>query len=335
MNTPRLIRPADLLRVGNDPRQLAKLSNNGALARVRRGVYVKAAEWQALAPRAQYGLRAAAFAQLAPARPVFCHASAALLWGLWVVGTPKNLHVITNVTTGGRSRNGVTRHIGSLTEGLVGCGPFLLTDKLTTTVQLINTLPFPYAVAICDSSLRNPKRTAGGNRFDAVGLEATPFEEPVWNNVSPQGPALTVGDLVAAAEALPTRAARARALTVINFSSPLSGSAGESLSRSQLHVLGFPAPQLQRPFVLRDGSFAFVDFYFREQKTVGEFDGRDKYLRADWAGGVDTQQRVLAEKDREDQIRAQGVGFVRWTWQEMMNRNRFEQLLRQAGLPQK
>lgn len=92
---------------------------------------------------------------------------------------------------------------------------------------------------------------------------------------------------------------------------------------------------LQQPFVLRDRRKAKVDFWFEEQRVVGEFDGKGKYLRADGGAGLSIQQRVMKEKAREDQIRAQGVGFVRWEWKEMMNRQQFIHLLRRAGLPRK
>jgi len=134
---------------------------------------------------------------------------------------------------------------------------------------------------------------------------------------------------------LPNRAARERTLAVINFSSRLSGSAGESLSRAKMHQFGFPVPVLQKQFTLQDGSDAFVDFWFDGQKTAGEFDGKGKYLRSDWGDGLSIQNRVLKEKRREDQIRALGVNFVRWDWADMMNRERFTALLRQAGIPQR
>lgn len=102
-----------------------------------------------------------------------------------------------------------------------------------------------------------------------------------------------------------------------------------------MRQLGFAAPELQHHFILRDGSNAFVDFWFEVQREAGEFDGRGKYLRKDWAGGRSLQDRIMAEKNREDQIRAQNVGVFRWTWQEMMDLRGFEQLLLQAGIPQR
>lgn len=335
MSLPRLIQASKLQSIGLNSRELAVRSNKGELIRVRRGIYVESAPWQALSLGQKYGLRAAAFGHLAGTEPVFSHQSAALLWGLWMVGTPTKLHVLTETTVGGRSRKDVSRHVGSLTKDVLRCGQFLVTDKLTTTMALINKLSFPYAVAVCDSSLRTPKPRPTDNIFLSLSADPQRLGDATWEHELTQGPPLLLSELRAAALELPSAAARARAQAVIDFSSADSGSAGESISRAKMHLLGFPAPQLQRRFVLRDGSNAFVDFWFEEYKVAGEFDGRGKYLRAGWGGGKSIQDRVLAEKAREDQIRAQGVGFVRWTWDEMQNRERFAWLLRQAGLPQR
>lgn len=333
-NVPPLIRAADVERLGQDPRSLVKLCDKGRLVRVRRGIYVRSEDWKPLDSRTRYGLWAVSLQHSTAHPPVFCHATAALLWGLWITGTPRKLHVITESTSGGRSRNTIVRHRGSLSTGLVRCGAVLVTDKLTTTLALITSLAFPQAVAVCDSSMR----AAGGldqvNVFTAADTGSTAPLDCSWSNDVPQGGALLRSELAGAAELLPSKAATRRALAVIDFSSALSGSAGESISRAHMFELGFPAPILQHRFVLRDGSNAFVDFWFREQRTVGEFDGMGKYLRLDWGRGLPVEQRLLAEKRREDQIRAQGVTFVRWTWEEMLDRTRFQRLLQQAGLPQ-
>lgn len=334
MSMPRLILPSELESIGQDRRKLVSLCNKGELTRLRRGVYVTSADFQDLRPLQQHGLKALAFQQLAPRQPVLCHATAALLWGLWIVGTPQRLHVMTAVTRGGRTENGVVRHRGSMTEGVVQCGPFLLTDKPTTVMQLILGLPFPYAVAVCDSSFRAPNREHHYNEFTPAGTEPPPGE-PRWQSTYPQGTPLRLEELAAAADRLPSKAATVRAMAVINFASALSGSAGESISRAKMHMFGFPVPILQKQFTLRDGRDAFVDFWFEQLRLAGEFDGKEKYLRGGWSGGLSIQERVLKEKQREDQIRAQGVGFVRWTWAEMLNRERFIYLLRQAGLQQK
>lgn len=332
MSNSRLILPADLRRIGQDPTVLARRCNKGELVRVRRGAYTASTDWNEMGPLPRYGLQAAAFQALTPRQPVFTHASAALLWGLWIVGVPRRLHVVTDVVTSGRSRNGVIRHVGSLEQDTVRCGPFLLTSKAVTTMALIKELSFPYAVAVCDSALRKPDYRQVLNQFSGADTVPT-AHQPSWVTDGPQGPAVPVGELINAAEQLASKAARERTLAVINFASALSGSAGESISRAKMHQLGFPAPVLQKQYTLRDGSDALVDFWFEEQNLAGEFDGKGKYLRADWSGGS-MEDRVWQEKRREDDIRGQGVGFVRWTWHELRNREQFAALLRRAGLPQ-
>ncbi len=333
MKPAHLILPADMATEGRDSRYLAKLRKRGQLVCVRRGVYVNAAEWHSMDSATQYELGTAAFHTRSQQPPVFCYATAALVWGLWLVGHPQKIHIITESRAGGRSHDDICTHVGSLTQGVVQCGGLLFTDKLTTTLQLITALPFERAVAICDSSLHRPWRPKRENVFTAAGVPGGQ-REPSWRNDLPQGPSLHKSELLASVAQLPSKAARTRATAVIAFASELSGSAGESLSRVRMAQLGFPTPELQQQFVLRDGSSAFVDFWFKAQRRVGEFDGRTKYLRTDWGAGRSLQDRILQEKDREDQIRAQGVGVVRWTWTEMMDLQRFERLLLQAGIPQ-
>ncbi len=334
MSTPRLILPSDAELAGQDSRLLARLCNNGRYFRVRRSVYAEAAEWHALDAASQYGVRAVAFTLMTKQPPVFCLSTAALLWGLWVNGTPENLHVVTEQANGGRSRGKITRHFGRPDEGVVRCGPLILTDKLTTTLGLIIRLKFEQAVAVCDSSLHLVKYPKPGNVFLGPDVSAD-AHDPVWNNDEPQGSPLLKSELLDAADSLPSKSAYNRAVAVIEFASGLSGSAGESFSRVRMAQLGFIAPELQHRFMLRDGTAAFVDFWFEAQSKVGEFDGRAKYLRQDWGGGKSLEDRIIAEKDREDQIRAQVDGFFRWTWREMMDLKGFERLLRLAGIPQK
>ena len=334
MNKPRLISAAQYNDTGRDRHKLVTAQKRGELVRVRRGIYVQSAEWSKLSGRERYGLRVLACARLAQSEPVFCHATAALLWGLWIVGVPQKLHTVTEVTRGGRSSSGVVRHVGSRTEGVQRCGPVLITDKLTTTMQLINSLSFSLAVTVCDSALRVPRRSVVANHFERP--DADPFQwDATWELDEPQGAALLPEELRAAAAQLPSKAGQTRALKVINFASALSGSAGESLSRVKMFELGFPAPVLQQRFSLDDGRGALVDFWFKEERAVGEFDGKGKYLRDDWSQGRSMTDRIMAEKRRENQIRAQVSGFARWDWQDLKDTQRFTSILRQAGLRQK
>ena len=83
----------------------------------------------------------------------------------------------------------------------------------------------------------------------------------------------------------------------------------ESLSRLRLVRCGLPEPRLQVSLHDRDGLIGYVDMLFDELGVVGEADGVLKY---------DGRDALVAEKRREDRIRADGFGVVRWGWPDAM-----------------
>ncbi|GAA1897460.1 hypothetical protein LX12_001800 [Williamsia serinedens] len=100
-----------------------------------------------------------------------------------------------------------------------------------------------------------------------------------------------------------------------------SESAGESLSRALMIRAGIPLPDLQVEYREDDGEvFARVDFEWGG-RVVGEFDGLMKYCDAG---------DVVAEKRREDKLRALGIIVVRWTWDDPRHPDRFIALLRRT-----
>ncbi|WP_343966254.1 hypothetical protein [Oryzihumus leptocrescens] len=91
-----------------------------------------------------------------------------------------------------------------------------------------------------------------------------------------------------------------------------SGSVGESRTRVLLRALGLPEPELQVELHDARGSLVgWVDFLFRGQRTVVEFDGLLKY------GGNLGQKELVKEKLREDRLRALGLEIVRLTWRAL------------------
>ncbi|MEH3154597.1 MAG: hypothetical protein PGN29_04380 [Gordonia paraffinivorans] len=100
-----------------------------------------------------------------------------------------------------------------------------------------------------------------------------------------------------------------------------SESAGESLSRALMIRAGIPMPDLQVEYREDDGEvFARVDFEWGG-RVVGEFDGLVKYGDA---------SDVVAEKRREDKLRALGILVVRWTRDDLRQPERFIAQLRRA-----
>lgn len=102
----------------------------------------------------------------------------------------------------------------------------------------------------------------------------------------------------------------------IAFADGRSQSVGESRSRVAIHSAGLPKPALQYAVPLCAGGTAYADFAWPVLRTVGEFDGQIKYGRL-LRPGQSAGDAVFAEKRREDAVRAEDLGVVRWTWVDL------------------
>ena len=120
---------------------------------------------------------------------------------------------------------------------------------------------------------------------------------------------------------------------MLEFADPASESPGESLSRANIHLLGFAPPVLQHRIADRDGEFARTDYYWPEAKLAGEFDGQGKYLRGAGESGSSAGDVVLREKKREDRIRRTGIGVARWDWRDAKDLPTLRRILSEAGVP--
>jgi hypothetical protein len=108
------------------------------------------------------------------------------------------------------------------------------------------------------------------------------------------------------------------ATRAVTFADGRSESVGESRSRVLLHRLGLAPSALQRTIHSASGLFlGRADFAWEDERVVGEFDGRVKYGRAR-RPGHDPADVVFEEKRREDAIRDEDWGVVRWTWSDLV-----------------
>ncbi|MCU1434997.1 MAG: hypothetical protein JWR71_1722 [Pseudarthrobacter sp.] len=130
-------------------------------------------------------------------------------------------------------------------------------------------------------------------------------------------------------------AAGRRIRAAIDFADALSGSPGESFSRSRIHVAGFEKPVLQQAIYDAAGLVGYADFYWRRAKVVGEFDGVEKYVKPEFLNGRTPSQAVVEEKKRENRIRATGLNVVRWDWADLMEPGKPERMLAAAGVPRR
>lgn len=119
-------------------------------------------------------------------------------------------------------------------------------------------------------------------------------------------------------------------VAVVRFADGQAESVGESYSRALMYELGFEIPHLQI-WIHRNGRrIARVDFYWPKLRLVGEFDGAMKYARAEDLSGRAPVEVLMAEKRREDEIRANGERVVRWGWEDLLHPERFAGILHRA-----
>lgn len=304
---PPLLLARDRIQHGLTPKDLAKRVQSGTLVRIRHGVYTDGPAWRDLKPWEQYRLAVSAAAETFESPTVFARHSAASVWGIPTVGLHHPVQALTRKNDGGRSRAGVSRHFAE-PSGLtvVRREGLLVTSRIRTVLDLAAFTPFVEAAAPLDHVLK-PDRTL-------------------------RLPALTMGELVAGVGSIYSSAAGRRILAAIAFADPMSGSAGESYSRALIHVAGFEAPVLQQAIYDTGGLVGYADFYWKQAKVVGEFDGVEKYVKPEFLKGRTPSQVVVEEKNRENRIRAAGFTVVRWDWADLMEPGKLERMVAAAGV---
>jgi hypothetical protein len=288
-------------RTGVDDRWLRREAEAGRLVRVRRGVYVEARAWSGLSPDERSRLVVAAALDRAAGVLVASHRSAAALLGIPSIRPALEVvDVLTRRSTGSRTEHGFRKHgVDDPLADVWQWDGLLLTAPARTVVDLALTEPFLDAVVAVDWAL---------------------------------GHGVAREELYAALDVSPVRGT-ARARRVLEFADGRSGSPGESVSRVLVEQLGFAAPDLQVPFSDSGGPIGVVDFYWADCDVIGEFDGLVKYRNRELLRGRRPEDVVVAEKRREDRLRAQGHRVARWVWSDLHPPERLGHLLARAGVP--
>ena len=304
--------------VGLDGRSLRRAHRNGAKYRLTRGVYVQSGAWNSADDDERYLLRISAAVLTRRARPVLSHFSAARVWGIPILGFwPSEVHLMAGGGGTRESRYGIVWHHDALRdEEVTEIDGFLVTSRLRTLVDLARSTRFLSAVVSLDAGLSPAYRLPNGKRDHEIAKDE--LVEAVARLGSVRG----------------CRGARLAA----DFADGQSGSAGESVSRANIFLCGFPAPLLQVPYPRPDGSDDITDFTWEPRHNVhgipllGEFDGRVKYTRNVYTHGLPIEEIVWREKVREDRLRAPDRGMVRWLWDVALNPVGLRARLIAAGL---
>ncbi|POH68808.1 hypothetical protein C3B61_02545 [Cryobacterium zongtaii] len=305
---PEVLLAADYRRALGADLRLRRGAERGYLHRIGWGQYCPAGVWAGLDRDQRYALRVRAAALARRGALPLSHQSAAVLWQLPLQAPwPDEVHFLGPRAAGGRSDPGIRKHtVGFDARDVELKDGVLVTSVARTVIELATIVDLRSAVAAADRALAVDRT----GRIPPLTNRATLLE--TWHRM------------------LPFRGS-VRARTVIDFATPLSGSPDESGSRVTIALAGLPEPELQHPFVIEDRT-VFSDFFWRGVRGVGESDGRVKYFDPVLLAGRTPAEVVYEEKLREDAIRLQVLGFVRWDHATGMSVPRLSARLARLGL---
>jgi hypothetical protein len=129
---------------------------------------------------------------------------------------------------------------------------------------------------------------------------------------------LRVEELAERIERAGPRRGLVQARRTLSLLDPRSESPGESMSRAVFAENGISPPKPQ--FRVYDSAGRFVgrcDFGWRDQRVLGEFDGKKKYGELVLQRGQSPEDALFEEKRREDRLRDLGWQVVRWVWADL------------------
>lgn len=287
----RLYTREDLLSRGISARVLSLASREGPWLRLQSGVYVDRATHLDRLPAQRH--RVAVDAVMRSTRggsAVVSHLSASVVHGLPQYRfTDRAVDVTLAGGGGGSSRTGLRRHLDVLPDhDVVSIDGIACTSLDRTVFDIARTQSWETAVTCADAALR--REAVSSRRFDAAAQER-------WRERMRERADRAVG-----------RRGVRRARQVIEFADGRAELPGESVSRVQLHRIGFREMDLQVSVAGPRGFEYFVDIGLGEVRTFWEFDGEVKYRDAALRGDRSIEEVVLDEKRREDWIR----GVTQW-----------------------
>lgn len=269
---------------GYAPDHVKHLLRTREWLRLRTGVYTDAKAFLALDEVAGYLVRIHAAALVLRRSAVLSHTSAVALHGLALWGCDLSMVHFSRTRTGGSRREaGIDHHRAHLPPDHVQeSDGLLVTTPARSVVDTTTICSFESAVVMADSALHTGQVTDASLEAAMAAVRGSPGSHKVGH--------------------------------VLAFADGLAESPGESRCRVLFKAQGLPTPELQVPIVDDDGVLVGrVDFLFREQRTIVEFDGQMKY----GLGPGSPVDDLFAEKVREDTLRELGYEVVRLTWADL------------------
>jgi len=296
----QLLTLASALANGHTRHEIRSKTKDGTWIRLRHGVYIDVTDGSSTVETgASLEARAAASLVHLDGDPAVSYESAAILWGLPVLGA---LGCETEVHSSRPRRcQGTTReypglvlhHAGLPQHHRAEIRGMPITTPARTVIDIARARSFRAGVVVADAALR----------FGLCSHE----------------------DLMHVARECRAWPGVRRARRVAQFADGRSASPLESISRVAFHVGGLPTPLIQAWITEAE----CVDFLWPRQKVIGEADGLTKY---------ETRQDLWDEKARQERLADMGHEFVRWGWRDAYVRpdaladRMFRVLLRRSNL---
>ncbi|KJL48834.1 hypothetical protein RS84_00462 [Microbacterium hydrocarbonoxydans] len=285
----------ELMERGLTERQVRGLVETKTLRKVRRGRYIFADDWNSLWNEGRHLVEVvAAHLNSEGSGLVFWGPSAAVIHALPLYRhAPDVVHVATTDARHGRARAKIRWHNVAVSEiDIIEIDGIMCTTIDRTVLDLARSLKPEAAISAADAALHAYATTGSVHNEDL----ARQWRERMQDR----------------AERLHGRGIR-QARRVIAFADGRAQSPGESVSRLHLSRLGFTNYDIQIHVVGAAGNDYWLDFGFLGARCFGEFDGKDKYVDEVMTRGRTTQEVILAEKRREDDIRGvTGWRTARW-----------------------
>ncbi|GEB47393.1 hypothetical protein DEU35_1728 [Microbacterium sp. AG157] len=281
----------ELSERGVSDAEMRKAGAAGDWHRIQAGVYIARKEWEAARPSDRHRFAVlAAVDRSRDAVGVLSHLSAAVLHGLPVYRFREEpVHTTVPRASHPPSGRTIRRHTGVLdpADAVVVDG-IRCTSLERTVLDIACTQPREVALSCADGALR--RVSVKDRRFD-------PDAQALWRDVMRERVERARG----------RRGVRA-AEWIVDFADGRAELPGESVSRLQLHRLGFRRLDLQVAVKGPRGFDYFVDIALPDAQTFWEFDGEVKYRDVSMRRGRSVEDVLLDEKRREDWIR----GVTQW-----------------------
>lgn len=265
----------ELVELGVSRHVVDRSVDAGLLVRLRRNVVAQPAVWGAAAPWERHALRARGTARAWRGAPfALSHHSALALLAVPLHGVDSRVHV-ARLREGGGHRGSTTQIHAAVPDAfLAQVEDICVVTASLATLQVAGTFGVEAGLVSADALLRTDPST---DFSAALAVARLGNNEP-------------------------------RAELTARLADGRAESAGESRTRWVMRTTGLPVPELQAWIRDGDGFAARVDFLFRQQRVVVEFDGMLKYT---------SEHDLRAEKLREERLRELGYEVVRLLWVDL------------------